>query len=411
MKKIFTCLVVFLIFFMASGAAFAEKLKAEDAIQLLKEWERKADEVFTVPGWTYWQYDSEMTESVKGYQFPYNHTLESWRHFNSEGLVDTIVKYVRTEAEGRKLALVHVDGFSMAYKDKTLWVESKDSPFSFGYGFASEIELWENSGYGTEIQVEDVEFEGAKAVKMEVVLYYSPFEKPFIDKLNQFDALGQYFRRWYDPETGLMLRMESYFMLTDRTVIWRHTYSDMRYLRPESLPEIVVRDIERTRSREFEKTNDYLIMWPEEPIIEDEPEEPTIEGEPEPKSNQSTMTRSVYSFNCPTSFFGNIHVQNRISFQLFPAMFYGFALSNASQPISYLGGTFLSLREFCGDALVGNHEMPGWGSGPKQSMSKHVFAQWENPCLNQQHKAGMAVRFEAKNQNNAVLPSCTLKTP
>lgn len=365
MKKVFTSLFALLVFSLGSGVVFAERLSLEDAVQLLRDWENKANAELTAPGWTYLQYDSKVNESVEGYQYPYSHVSENWLHFNATGLVDTEIKYYRTEAEGRKLSLIQVDGFTMSYKDKVLRPESKDSPFSFGYGFAEELEESIDYSPGYEIQIEDVDYEGRKAVRMDLVIYFSPFEKGVIDELYQIDALGAYYRRWYDPETGLVLRSESYYMLTDRTTIWWHTLSNMKIRRPEALPKIVVQDLERTRSREFEKDGDYDIMQPYEPIIEEEVD---------PISDQRTIQRSVYSFSCPSFAFGNILVQNRVSFQLYPHIYFGLALSNASQSVSYLGGRFLGLREFCGNNLVTNHEVGGWGSGPTLTMTKKVSA-------------------------------------
>lgn len=77
------------------------------------------------------------------------------------------------------------------------------------------------------------------------------------------DTLGEYFRRWYDPETGFLLRIKRYYMSEDRKLWDIFTVSEISYRRADELPESVQNDYERTRRREFEKTDSYKIVAPD----------------------------------------------------------------------------------------------------------------------------------------------------
>ena len=263
MKRFVFMLMMIVVLSLVVSPVSAESIRLEEALSLLAGWNQKAESVLLQKGWLFFQYRTQMNERFENYLLPFDYYNETWAHFEQDRLEDAEIAYCRSEKDGRQLLYVAVDGFSYSYKDATLYEKYNFPQFSTDFGFAEELRAKADFGPGYEIQIAEDSIGDTKAVRLETLTYFSSFEKKVIDDLYGLDTLGEYFRRWYDPESGFLLRVERYYMSEDRKLWDIFTVSEISYRRADELPESVQNDYERTRRREFEKTDSYKIVAPD----------------------------------------------------------------------------------------------------------------------------------------------------
>lgn len=263
MKRFLLIFMMLIWLAVGAGAASAESLKLGEAVELLESWNKNAESLLIREGWVYAAFRQQMSEETEGWVMPYDYVEETWTHFNADHVRDIEIVYYRSKEDGRKLWAAAIDGFLYVYKDKTLFEKHEVSRLSTDFDFALDLRSKVDEGSGYEIQVVDDVIGDTKAVRLDTLTYFSSFEKKALDDLMGLNTLGEFYRRWYDPETGFLLGFDRYYMTEDRELVYRSSISGMVFRTVDELPETVREDCERTRRREFEETDLFKIVSPD----------------------------------------------------------------------------------------------------------------------------------------------------
>ena len=92
---------------------------------------------------------------------------------------------------------------------------------------------------------------------MKKFLLKLPEDRESYKERNGLEILGDYFRTWFDPETGAMVKCDSARMKTDRTLIPGGSTAHGYFMRVKEVPEKVLKDFEMVRSEDFEGWTTY----------------------------------------------------------------------------------------------------------------------------------------------------------
>ena len=215
-------------------------------------------------------------------------------------------------------------------------------PLKFDSVYKDRLDYEIENRYGHEIRIENAELEGKKVIFIEMLFYWSPEDRESYKERNGLKILGDYFRTWFDPETGAMVKCDSARMKTDRTLIPGGSTAHGYFMRVKEVPEKVLKDFEMVRSEDFEGWTTYRGAE----SISIDPSE-SIEPSGAKEGAFQTFLSPAGTYN-GVRFWAEARLNNRTK------SYSGVAKSVASQSINSIGGYYFGLREYCNGIMHGN---------------------------------------------------------
>ena len=368
MKRAIIFVLVLMAVMASVGSALAESVTIEDAYQVFEALWAKASEIFDSEGWVLVSREYSRPEEVKALT-PTYYVSKQWFHINSEGFVDQRVNYRDTFEDGEVLSEVAVGKIFFSIAEKLVVRESDWYPLKFDSVFKDELDYEIENRYGHEIRIEDAELEGKKVIFIEMLFYWSPEDRESYKERNGLEILGDYYRTWFDPEMGGMVKYESARMKTDRTLIPGGSFAHGYFMRVKEVPEKVLKDFEMVRSEDFEGWTTYRGAE----SISIEPSE-SIEPSGAKEGAFQTFLSPAGTYN-GVRFWAEARLNNRTK------SYSGVAKSVASQAINFIGGNFFGLREYCNNGLHSNISYPGWIQYSASSASASTaIIDWSSNC-------------------------------
>ena len=368
MKRAIIFVLVLVVVMASVGSALAESVTIEDAYQVFEALWAKASEFFVPDGWVFVSQEFSRPEDAKALT-PTYYVSKQWYHINSKGFVDQRVNYRDTFEDGEVLSEVAVGKIFFSIAEKLVVRESDWFPLKFDSVYKDRLDYEIENRYGHEIRIENAELEGKKVIFIEMLFYWSPEDRESYKERNGLEILGDYFRTWFDPETGAMVKCDSARMKTDRTLIPGGSTAHGYFMRVKEVPEKVLKDFEMVRSEDFEGWTTYRGAE----SISIDPSE-SIEPSGAKEGAFQTFLSPAGTYN-GVRFWAEARLNNRTK------SYSGVAKSVASQSINSIGGYYFGLREYCNGIMHGNTPYPGWTSSPGSSASASTaIIDWSPNC-------------------------------
>lgn len=191
----------------------------EEILQQISAYKEKFEAYAMQPGWTlvkYDQYDILPTTGPK--PLPTKHQRETWSHFDERKQIFQEVEYATAPEIGTVLL-----GYFNNGKLVSIWhgESFQQLPYTPSYDLYLSNTIKGLMDSKTEFKIDSLssEISDKKVIMVELTIAYTEQEQKWVDIKFDQPVWGVLERYYFDPNTGMLLRYEHNYLMSDMSVV------------------------------------------------------------------------------------------------------------------------------------------------------------------------------------------------
>ena len=191
----------------------ARLLWMKSMLDEIQNYKQKVDREAIQPGWTYLTYEQQDILPLNAPRpLPQFRTEEYWNHTNADGIVVESVEYVTTASTGRTLVGFLANGVMVSSWNNETVAKTPSAP-SYDLYLVSTLKAMIESGQPFDLSRSETLLEGKQVIRFELKTPYTDQNRALLNAPLSSPAWGQMEIFFFDPESGMLLRYEHYYVL------------------------------------------------------------------------------------------------------------------------------------------------------------------------------------------------------